>query len=102
MFQGDDNGYASEQCQRQVAAKCKAKKSGMRSDQHQNRERYGPCARVKFVTFHWSHRRYRQHDLKAADADRAAVDTAKSRLVEQRNDLAGIDVTMAVKVREQS
>ena len=52
VLQDENSGHACEQRKRQAAAKCKAEKSGMRSDQPQNHEHYSPCARVRFVTFH--------------------------------------------------
>jgi hypothetical protein len=46
--------------------------------------------------------RYRQHELKTTDADGPDLDTAESCFVEQRNDLAWIDVAMPVKMREEA
>lgn len=43
-----------------------------------------------------------QHELKTTDTDGAALDTAESRLVEQRDDLSWIDVTVTMNVREKT
>jgi len=40
--------------------------------------------------------------MKAADAQGAALDAAESRFLEQGEDLVWIDVTMAMKVREET
>jgi hypothetical protein len=52
VLQCQNTGDGREQRQRRMAPKGKAKKSGMRGDQHHNREHCGPRARVMFMTLH--------------------------------------------------
>jgi hypothetical protein len=49
-----------------------------------------------------SARRYCEHEMKSADADRPAVDALKTSFIELRGDFARVDVTMAMKVREEA
>ncbi len=74
----------------------------MRSD-HRQHHKYGdPCVPVNSMSLHWSHRGDRQHEVEAADAHGAALDAAQSRFLEQRHDVARMDVTMTVEMREEA
>jgi hypothetical protein len=59
------------------------------------------CARELYVRAR-SRRRYRQHEVEAADAHRSALDAAESRFLEQRHDVSWIDMTMAVEMPKEA
>ena len=74
----------------------------MRCDQRHHNKYGNPGVPVNSVSLHWSHRGDCQHEVEAADAHRAALDAAQSRFLEQRHDVARIDVTMTVEMRKEA
>jgi len=56
----------------QVTAKGKVKECDIRRDQRQHHDYRDPCAAVNSMSLYDSHRRNREHEVEAADADGAA------------------------------
>ena len=102
VLQYENTDHASDDRQRQMTAKGKAKEGDMRSDHRQHHKYADPCVPVNSVSQHCSHRGGCQHEVEAADAHGAALDAAQSRFLEQRHDVARIDVTMTVEMRKEA
>jgi hypothetical protein len=102
VLQYENPDHTCHDCQGQVIAKGKAKECDMRIDYAQHHEYGDPCAPVDSMSLLWSHRSYCEHEVQTADAHGSALDTAQSRFLEQRHDVARIDVTMTVEMREEA
>lgn len=74
----------------------------MRSDQCQYHEYRDPCAPVNPMSVHGSRRRYREHEVEAADAHASALDTAELGLLEQRHDVSRLHVAVTVEMCEEA
>ena len=61
-----------------------------------------PVCVWSLLVFIESGHRYCEHEVESADADRPAVDASKTGFIELRGDFAHVDVTMAMKVREEA
>jgi hypothetical protein len=102
VLQCENACHASDHRHRQMTAKGKANQSDMRSDQHQHHEYGDPCAPVNSMSLHWSHHSHRPHEVETADAHGSALDAAQFRFLEPRHNILRVDVTMAVKMREEA
>lgn len=101
VFQRKQAGHGREERQGYVGPKRKTENSGMCGDQQNCGQDDRPSSLGRMVPRHELHPGC-QHELEAAHPNRPALDAAQTRLVELRNDVLQIDVTVAVKMRNQA
>jgi hypothetical protein len=102
VLQYDNTEDAANDRQGPSASRSKPQQAHMRGDQERGDQYDSPVCVWSLFVFMESDRWHREHEVKRADADRPAVDTLKTRFIELRGDFARVDVTMAMKVREEA